>query len=200
MPIISRQQPIDPAKLSGEYDYSQKEAIFNNKRLLIPDYLSKYIQEDYYVLGKNAKTSSKEKRIEVDLTNQRLYGFEGNDMVFNFLVSTGKWNLTPTGNFRIWISLESTLMTGGSKAIDTYYYLPNVPYVMFFYNDFGIHGTYWHDNFGHPMSHGCINMRTDDVRLLYYWVNAQAGNESIIYPTASNPGVQVIIYGQTPNI
>jgi lipoprotein-anchoring transpeptidase ErfK/SrfK len=47
------------------------------------------------------------------------------------------------------------------------YYLPNVPYVMYFYRGYGIHGTYWHNNFGTPMSHGCVNFPTDDAGWLF---------------------------------
>jgi lipoprotein-anchoring transpeptidase ErfK/SrfK len=49
------------------------------------------------------------------------------------------------------------------------YYLPDVPYTMYFYKDYGIHGTYWHDNFGTPMSPGCINMSKDDAEIVYNW-------------------------------
>jgi lipoprotein-anchoring transpeptidase ErfK/SrfK len=51
------------------------------------------------------------------------------------------------------------------------YNLPNVPYVMYFYGANAIHGTYWHNNFGHPMSHGCINLRTGDAAWLYSWAS-----------------------------
>jgi len=47
------------------------------------------------------------------------------------------------------------------------WYLPDVPYVMYFYSGYGIHGTYWHDNFGVPMSHGCINLTIPDAEWLY---------------------------------
>jgi lipoprotein-anchoring transpeptidase ErfK/SrfK len=67
-------------------------------------------------------------------------------------------------------------MSGGSKELGTYYYLPNVPYIMFFYNDqyakklgFSIHGAYWHNNFGKPMSHGCINMKPAEAAVIYNW-------------------------------
>jgi len=49
------------------------------------------------------------------------------------------------------------------------YNLPNVPWVMYFYDGYAIHGTYWHHNFGHPMSHGCINMTIPDAHWLYNW-------------------------------
>jgi lipoprotein-anchoring transpeptidase ErfK/SrfK len=49
------------------------------------------------------------------------------------------------------------------------YFLPDVPYTMYFYQDYGIHGTYWHHNFGTPMSHGCVNMVTEEARWLFNW-------------------------------
>jgi hypothetical protein len=96
-------------------------------------------------------------------------------------------------------------MEGGSKLLGTYYNLPNVPYTMFFSNDdvlkssgFGIHGTYWHNNFGHPMSHGCINMKTEEAEQLYEWATPKLNGEQSITATPDNPGTRVIIYGQTP--
>jgi len=77
---------------------------------------------------------------------------------------------------------------------------------MFFSNDevpswrgFGIHGTYWHDNFGHPMSHGCINMKTEEVEQIYYWANPELGEKQSIHASANNPGTKIIIYGEAPN-
>lgn len=117
------------------------------------------------VLTQNNLSDPSQKRIEVDLTNQKLYAYEGNNLVYSFSVSSGKWHLTPTGTFHIWIKERFVHMVGGSKALRTYYDLPNVPFVMFFYNDqasksdgYSLHGTYWHHNFGHPMSHGCLNL------------------------------------------
>jgi lipoprotein-anchoring transpeptidase ErfK/SrfK len=105
-----------------------------------------------------------ERWIDVDLTNQRLYAYEGDVAVNSFIVSTGTW-LTPTvtGSYKIYVKYRSASMTGPD------YYLPDVPYVMYFYNDYAIHGTYWHNNFGTPMSHGCVNLRTEDAQWLYNW-------------------------------
>ena len=148
-----------------------------------------------------------EKHIEVDLTNQRVYAFEGGQKVYEFIVSTGKWAPTPTGEFTIWSKVRSQKMSGGSQALHTYYYLPNVPYVMFFANNdiakargFSLHGTYWHENFGHPMSHGCINMRIEDAHVLYDWANPPVTNTKAWSTLASAeiPGTRVIIYGTTP--
>lgn len=112
-----------------------------------------------------------ERWIEVDLSDQRVYAWDGSNQVFNFLVSTGKWNLTPTGTYSIWTKLAKTKMSGGSKELGTYYYLPDVPCVMYFYKGYGLHGTYWHNNFGTPMSHGCVNLRTDDACALFAWAS-----------------------------
>ncbi|OGH11268.1 MAG: hypothetical protein A2857_06610 [Candidatus Levybacteria bacterium RIFCSPHIGHO2_01_FULL_36_15] len=145
------------------------------------------------------------KHIYIDLTNQVLYAYEGNKLIYSFLISSGKWRHTPTGRFNIWIKLRYTRMAGGDSALGTYYNLPNVPYTMYFYNDeipktmgFGLHGAYWHDNFGHPMSHGCVNMKTEDAEKIYRWSDPQVSN-STTYASDSNPGTPITIYGTTPS-
>lgn len=111
------------------------------------------------------------KRIEIDLTRQQLFAYEGTQLKYSFLVSSGKWFPTPVGDFKPYAKLLSTEMIGGNPLIGTYYDLPNVPYVVYFYQGYALHGTYWHNNFGHPMSHGCVNLRTPDMALLYNWVD-----------------------------
>lgn len=187
--------------LSGTFEALENEGVFHGQKATLPEEIAK-IPPSSAVLGEQTAN----KRIEVDLTNQRVYAFENDAKIFEFPVSSGKWYPTPTGEFQIWIKLRYTKMEGGNKAIRTYYYLPNVPYVMFFYNNqvaksrgFGLHGTYWHDNFGHPMSHGCVNMRTEDVEKLYYWATPVGNNtRGAIYAKADNPGTKVVIYGETP--
>ena len=100
--------------------------------------------------------------IEVNLTQQRLYAYSGDTLVKSFLVSTGLWQTpTVTGTYRIYLKYVSTTMSGPG------YYLTDVPYTMYFYGSYGIHGTYWHNNFGTPMSHGCVNMYTPDAAWLF---------------------------------
>jgi lipoprotein-anchoring transpeptidase ErfK/SrfK len=123
------------------------------------------------VLGAN--TSSGEKHIYIDLSTQTLYAYQGTTQVLKTLISSGKWRDTPTGNFHIWEKLLATRMSGGEGA--DAYDLPNVPYVMYFYHDFGLHGAYWHDNFGHAMSHGCVNMRSVDAKVLFDWADGPSG-------------------------
>ena len=90
------------------------------------------------------------------------------------VVSTGLARYpTPTGRFRILRKYPSVAMSGPG------YYLPGVPHSMFFYAGYAIHGTYWHSNFGRPMSHGCINLTRGDAAWLYYW--APIGTPVVIH-------------------
>jgi lipoprotein-anchoring transpeptidase ErfK/SrfK len=177
-------------------------AIFHGTQVVPP--LLADVRQTSRVLG---VTTIHDKRIEVDLTNQKVYAYEGNTKIFDFIVSTGKWGPTPTGTFYIWAKVKSQLMEGGSVADNTYYYLPNVPYVQFFYNDqvdksmgYSFHGAYWHNNFGHPMSHGCINMRIEDAQKLYDWTNPVVTDPNAWSTLASDsdPGTEVVIYGIPP--
>ena len=104
--------------------------------------------------------------IDVDLTNQMVYAYEGETVVNSFVVSTGTW-LTPTvtGKHKIYIKVRVQDMRGPG------YHLKDVPYVMFFQGDYGLHGTYWHNNFGTPMSRGCVNLTIDDAAWLFDWAS-----------------------------
>lgn len=104
--------------------------------------------------------------IDVNLSTQRLVAYAGNAPVRSTLVSTGLPSTpTPTGRYRIYVKYVSTTMSGPG------YYLPNVPYTMYFYRGYGLHGTYWHSNFGRRMSHGCINLPTSEAQWLYSWAS-----------------------------
>jgi lipoprotein-anchoring transpeptidase ErfK/SrfK len=107
-----------------------------------------------------------ERWIDVDLTNQAVYAYEGDVVVNSFIVSTGTW-LTPTvtGQYKIYVKIRSGSMHGPG------YFLPDVPYIMYFYKGYGLHGTYWHNNFGTPMSHGCVNLRTEEAAWLFNWAS-----------------------------
>jgi lipoprotein-anchoring transpeptidase ErfK/SrfK len=100
--------------------------------------------------------------IDVDLSEQKVTAYEGVNPIRSFIVSTGvAAHPTLTGQFHIYVKLRSTPMSGPG------YYLPGVPFTMYFYRGYALHGTYWHHNFGTPMSHGCINLQTPDAQWLY---------------------------------
>ncbi|MEO5886338.1 MAG: L,D-transpeptidase family protein [Anaerolineales bacterium] len=118
------------------------------------------VQAQYPAEGSGARW------IDVNLSEQRVYAYEGDVVVNSFLVSTGTWRTpTVTGKYPIWIKVRVQDMSGPG------YYLPDVPHVMFFYKGYGFHGTYWHNNFGTPMSHGCVNLTVDDAAWLYNWAS-----------------------------
>lgn len=190
---------MNPNNIGGDYDHNNTQGLFHKNKVLSSE-VAYEPENESNVLG-----ITDNKRIEVDLSSQRLYAYEGANLVYNFLISSGKWGRTPTGTFQIWGKFLYTKMEGGKKELNTYYYLPNVPYVMFFSNDeiaasrgFSIHGTYWHSNFGHPMSHGCINMKTEEAALIYKWVNPYLGDKKSGRSSEDNPGTTVIIYGKAP--
>ncbi len=145
--------------------------------------------------------SGEERWIEVDLSEQKLRAWEGNSLFLETSVSTGlPWWPTPKGEFRIWVKLRTTKMEGGEG--DYYYYLPNVPYVMFFGNDevpnwkgYGLHGTYWHDDFGTQRSHGCVNLPTPVAKELYYWLSPELpSGKSVVFSDEENPGARIVIH------
>jgi hypothetical protein len=188
--------------LSGKKEASN-EGVFEGKHVLAQEVpLSDEIAMNSSKTVLGASTGG-DKHIYVDLSTQHLYAYQGNQLVYNFLVSTGKWHPTPTGDFRIWIWLRYTRMKGGDQSKGTYYDLPNVPYTMYFYNasvpksdGYSLHGAYWHNNFGHPMSHGCVNLAPADAAKIFYWTNPLAG--SVSYPNANLEGTLITIYGQAP--
>jgi lipoprotein-anchoring transpeptidase ErfK/SrfK len=119
-----------------------------------------------YEPGNIPNVGKKERWIDVDLSSQTVSAYEGKNIVNTFIVSTGTWqHPTVTGKYRIYVKYRYTNMAGPG------YFLPDVPYTMYFYDGYGLHGTYWHSNFGTPMSHGCINLETSDAAWLYNWAD-----------------------------
>lgn len=107
-----------------------------------------------------------ERWIDIDLTNQTLSAYEGTDMVNSFVISSGRaGSPTVVGTFHVWVKVRIQAMSGPG------YYIQNVPWVMYFYQSYGIHGTWWHNNFGTPMSAGCVNMTIPDAEWMYGWAS-----------------------------
>jgi len=153
-PEITPTQPLQPAAETPGIAYAE---------IVADTPTSEYVQPTVAPYSPPAVASyDGEHWIDVDLSQQRVYAYSGDVIVNSFVVSTGTWQTpTVTGKYKVWIKLRSTDMSGPG------YYLPDVPYVMYFYKGYGIHGTYWHNNFGTPMSHGCVNMTIPDAEWLY---------------------------------
>jgi len=108
------------------------------------------------------------KWIDVSINRQTITAYQGSTPLKSVLVSTGvAWHPTPVGRYKVYMKIPSQTMSGGSGA--DAYYLPGVPWVMYFAGGNAIHGTYWHQNFGTPMSHGCVNLTIADAKWFYEW-------------------------------
>jgi hypothetical protein len=120
-----------------------------------------------------------EKWIDVNITKQVLVAYEGTKAVYATLVSTGEAGLddpekttaTKTGIFRVHTKYVSITMDSDTTGEE--YELRDVPYVQYFEGGYALHGAYWHDGFGKPKSHGCINLAPEDARRLFWWTEPQ---------------------------
>jgi lipoprotein-anchoring transpeptidase ErfK/SrfK len=116
-----------------------------------------------------------ERWIEVDISEQRLRAWEGDQTVFDYTVSTGKPGFrTLPGTFSVYRKYEETRMRGYD------YDTPDVPWTMYYSGGFAIHGAYWHEDFGTPVSHGCVNLPVEEAKALYEW--ADMGTVVVVRP------------------
>ncbi len=112
--------------------------------------------------------------VEVDLSDQTVTAWDGDQVFMHTLVSTGKASTpTVTGRFKVRVKLPETRMTGPD------YDTPDVPWTMYYYRGYALHGAYWHNNFGTPVSHGCVNLPVDKAQALFEW--ADVGMEVIVH-------------------
>ncbi|WP_247629420.1 L,D-transpeptidase family protein [Microbacterium croceum] len=113
------------------------------------------------------KTVSLFRRIEINLSTQHAYLFENDKVVRSWAVSTGlPGTPTPTGNFKVF---AHTAMQDMGCYEGAPYCTENVPWITWFTTNIGFHGTYWHNNYGNRMSHGCVNLPIDLAKFVYDW-------------------------------
>ncbi len=120
-----------------------------------------------------------ERWIDVSIANQTLVGYEGTKPVYATLVSTGEAGLdnpettksTVVGEFRIFAKHVTTTMS--SAVVGEEFELKDIPFVQYFQDGYALHAAYWHDDFGVPRSHGCINLSPEDARWLFSWTEPQ---------------------------
>ncbi len=190
-------------KSNGNFNENATTAIFDNQVVNYPKTsLSVAFQQaiaesqntNTQVLGTTTADGA-EKWIDVNLTTEQLTAYEGNKVVMQFPISSGKWGPTPEGTFNIWSKTRSQSMIGGSQELGTYYNLPNVPDNMFFFSGFALHGAYWHNNFGHPMSHGCVNEPLANAHQIFEWAGPIVPpGQNAVRATPENPGTRVVIH------
>lgn len=160
---IARRYGINWTELAAANNIYNPNTVFSGQRLIIPVPGSAPAAA-IELPAAPAPTVAVGKQIIVDLSDSRTYAYENGALVRNVLVSTGR-AYTPTvqGNFTIERKYIAQTMSGPG------YYLPDVPYVMYFYSGYALHGTYWHSNFGTPMSHGCVNLPTLEAEWFFNW-------------------------------
>lgn len=116
------------------------------------------------------ETTTLFRRLEVDLSEQRTYAYENEKLVNSWAISSGKAGFdTAKGRFHVYAQLRTQNMGREDTSVAPFYYTPNVPYITYFNGDEAFHGTYWHSNFGHPMSHGCVNMTISSAKFVWEW-------------------------------
>lgn len=140
-----------------------------------------------------------ERWIEVNLRQQTLAAYEGPQMVYATLVSSGlpQWQ-TIAGLFRIWVKIKHRKMSGGSFELGDYYYLADVPWTMYFKGSYALHAAYWHDDFGRPKSHGCVNLSPLDAYWLFQWATPDLdADEPVQRSSEEDPGTWVFVHTGT---
>jgi hypothetical protein len=120
-----------------------------------------------------------ERWIDVSIRKQVLMAYEGTKPVYVTLVSTGEAGLgdpstsksTVLGAFRIFAKHLTTTMS--SEVVGEEFELKDIPYVQYFEDGYALHAAYWHDDFGIPRSHGCINLSPEDAKWLFSWTQPE---------------------------
>jgi hypothetical protein len=144
-----------------------------------------------------------ERWLDVNLAQQTLIAFDGAQPVYATLISSGKSSKikdkdhsTPTGTWRIREKHITTTMDGdGTAAGDLPYSIEDVPYVMYFYRSYAVHGAFWHRNYGVQMSHGCINLSPLDAKRLFFFAEPQLPSGwHGIWSSSSHPGSWVVVH------
>jgi LysM repeat protein len=158
---IGQKYGVPWTSIAAANNLANANLIYAGMELVIPDPSAG--TSDYQAAPPVAPDSNG-KLILVVLSEQRVYAYENGELLRTTLVSTGlPATPTVTGEYKVYVKYTAQLMTGPG------YYLPNVPYVMYFFRGYGLHGTYWHSNFGRPMSHGCVNLPTPEAEWFFNW-------------------------------
>jgi len=106
--------------------------------------------------------------IDVDVGEQVLVAYRGDQPVYATLISSGRGSPTPLGNYPVWAKVASMDMSNQGYE-DEAYLVQGVPWVVLFQGHNALHGAYWHDRFGQRRSHGCVNLAPRDARWVFEW-------------------------------
>ncbi|MBN2555660.1 MAG: L,D-transpeptidase [Anaerolineales bacterium] len=133
--------------------------------------------------------------LSVNLYEQTLAAYEDGEMIFATLVSTGigGWWTQP-GVFQVYNKLESDFMQGAFEADRSdFYYLEDVPWILYYDQSRALHGAYWHNGFGYPRSHGCVNLSPADAEWIYDW--SREGTWVYVFDPSGETPTDAELYG-----
>ena len=152
---------------------------------------------------KPADLAPGEKWIDVNLTRKTMVALEGDKPIFAALISPGKKSpnkdrdhSTVQGTFRIREKHIAVTMDGDGKlASDLPYSIEDVPYVQYFEGSYALHAAFWHNNFGHEMSHGCVNLSPLDAKRVFFWSEPHLPRGwHAVWATGENRGTLVVVH------
>jgi hypothetical protein len=132
--------------------------------------------------------------ITVNLFEQTVAAYHAGELIYATLASTGRYGAwTQPGTFQVWARLERDEMTGGVPGEEGYYYLADVPWVMYFDQARALHGTYWHAKFGYTSSRGCVNLTPTDARWFFQF--AEEGTWVHVFDPSGQTPTDPSLYG-----
>lgn len=157
---IARQYGVSWLSIAQANNIYDTNTVFAGQQLIIP------VAGEVFVPAAPPPMVGIGREIVVDISDSRVYAYENGTLVRNVLGSMGR-AVTPTivGSFAVERKYVVTLMAG----VD--YYTPDVPWTMYFYSGYAIHGAYWHNNWGTPMSHGCVNLPVPEAEWFFYFAD-----------------------------
>jgi lipoprotein-anchoring transpeptidase ErfK/SrfK len=191
-PIVVRDAPAKDAAITGKLAprtvVSIRETSDNGRFVRLPDgWVARADLRVAALAAPPTGTAADERWFDIDLDEQVLVAYEGTRAVYATLVSTGKWDhKTPASITRVVSKLETANMVSEKRDL---YSVADVPWTMYYDHDFALHTSYWHDGFGDPRSHGCVNLAPRDARALYHWSSPDVPpGWTAVYGDADNPG------------
>ena len=199
LPDIAQRYGVNPGALARLNDLQNNSALELGRVLRIPTENALELLEGISQrLDPALYPTRTERWVEVDLNQQMAIAYEGVRPVKVFVISSGFGdNPTVTVTFRIWVKIAMQDMQGGSRAAGDAYHVTEVKHVQYFHEDYAFHGTYWHSNFGTPMSRGCINMTEEDAEWLFNWASPfmyDDDDDGWMFSTDANPGTLVLVH------
>jgi LysM repeat protein len=158
---IARQYGVSWLSIAEANNIYDTNTVIAGQQLIIPTAI-----DAVYIQAAPPALVGVGREIIVDISDSRVYAYENGVLVRNVLGSMGRL-VTPTivGSFAVQRKYVTTLMTGPG------YYTPDVPWTMYFYSGYAIHGAYWHNNWGTPMSHGCVNLPVPEAEWFFYFAD-----------------------------